>query len=314
MATETSLTTNGYVKLEDEVRTIGHRHLIQLLDHYAKTEPDRAYLSIPVDQKDLSAGFKDVSYGAFANAVDHCVHWLNSVLPLATEPFETVAYSGPRDIRYPMLACALAKLERKLLFPSPAATPAGQAHLVRKTECRTFFYGGLLKPVVESVVAEVQEWQVQVDKVSEVEEFLREEKAREWPWKKSWNEARDLPWLILHTSGTTGFPKPIILTHEMLVLVDASKLMPEFQGVENRFDKHLEGRRWFNTMPTLHVSTAFPMLSVVECESLTTIRWSACTWRYSGPWSAVGSQSSGPQKTLQRLASGTLSAMAGARL
>lgn len=36
----------------------------------------------------------------------------------------------------------------------------------------------------------------------------------EYAYKKSFDEARKDPLVVLHTSGTTGLPKPIVWTHE----------------------------------------------------------------------------------------------------
>lgn len=38
----------------------------------------------------------------------------------------------------------------------------------------------------------------------ELEELFQETEAEPHVYKKSWEEAKDDPWLIFHTSGTTG--------------------------------------------------------------------------------------------------------------
>lgn len=91
----------------------GARLLVTRIDRLA-TELSSVWASIPVDNENLSKGFQDITYTAFANAIDRAAFWLHDQLPPAAGPFETVAYSGPKDIRYPILAVAVAKIGRKV--------------------------------------------------------------------------------------------------------------------------------------------------------------------------------------------------------
>jgi acyl-coenzyme A synthetase/AMP-(fatty) acid ligase len=254
-------TMNGEVEpyVDPNVHRPGFRHLPMLVDYYATYTPSKVWASIPIDQSDLSAGFRDVSYGEFNNAISYYAHWLAKAL-VNTEDFETVAYTGPRDIRYPILAMAIAKLQRKLLLPSPTATPAAQAYLVRKLECKTFLYGGGFGDVAHGVAANVEEWKVKALKVPELEACLKEQTVEPVEWRKSWEEARHLPWIVVHTSGSTGLPKPIVHTHQMMTTFEATELM--LDASDDSLMKHMDGRRCYSPLATLHVgilSTASPM-------------------------------------------------------
>lgn len=88
----------------------GRRTILSLIDERAHQEPDSAWISIPIDEQELSKGFKEVTYSQFANAVNHAVHWLRENLPASSESFQSFAYAGPRDLRYPILAVAAGKL------------------------------------------------------------------------------------------------------------------------------------------------------------------------------------------------------------
>jgi hypothetical protein len=93
----------------------GSRLLPTLVDHYATDNVSRVpWATIPIDNTDLSQGFKDITYSQLANAVNHAAGWLLKNLPAATTEFETIAYVGPKDIRYPILTLAVAKLGRKV--------------------------------------------------------------------------------------------------------------------------------------------------------------------------------------------------------
>lgn len=96
----------------------GQRLIASLIDSYAVEDPDRAYASIPMDDNDLAKGFRDVSYKEFANAINHAAHWLQeNVGGVVPGVFETLAYAGPKDLRYPILAVAAVKCGRKVCTP-----------------------------------------------------------------------------------------------------------------------------------------------------------------------------------------------------
>ncbi|KAF1998814.1 putative AMP-binding enzyme [Amniculicola lignicola CBS 123094] len=254
---------------------IGFRHIPQTIDHYARTAPDRVHSSIPIDPSNLAAGFEDITYAKFANAVDHCAHWLKGILPPKAEPFQTVAYEGPKDIRYAILAVALAKLERKFLLPSPYATPAAQAHLIRQSGCKTLLYGGPFRATIKRVITELPDLDFQIAELPDTKDFVSDEKAESFEWTKTWEEARHYPWLLVHTSGTTGLPKLIGYTHQMMVAWEAADLMPD-AGKHDTIMQHIPGRRWYSPLPTLHVVGMYVALQ------LTVLRGGICVYGPSG--------------------------------
>lgn len=87
-----------------------------LIEHYAAQQPDKVYASIPVDNDDLSLGFRDITYGQLRRAVDKAAFWLAGEIGDATEKgdFETFAYYGSRDLRYVILLLAAIKIGRKV--------------------------------------------------------------------------------------------------------------------------------------------------------------------------------------------------------
>lgn len=44
----------------------------------------------------------------------------------------------------------------------------------------------------------------------EVEGIMKSDQARQVEWKRGWEKVRRCPFLVLHMSGTTGVPKPIV--------------------------------------------------------------------------------------------------------
>ena len=90
---------------------VGHRLIASVIDRYAAEAPDKIYASVPKGE-DLSEGFLDVTYKQLANAIDHASWWLDYEIGECKRPYETFAYSGPKDLLYPVLAVAAAKVGR----------------------------------------------------------------------------------------------------------------------------------------------------------------------------------------------------------
>ena len=104
----------------------GQRIILSVIDELVQQEPNSTWVSVPIDEGDLSKGYKEITYGQFSNAVNHAVQWLRKTLPPSSEPSQSFAYAGPKDLRYPILAVAAGKLGKVVssvvlpLFPYSA--------------------------------------------------------------------------------------------------------------------------------------------------------------------------------------------------
>jgi acyl-coenzyme A synthetase/AMP-(fatty) acid ligase len=96
---------------------IGERLIGRLIDEYADRDPTRVWASIPINNDDLSKGYQDITYSQFANAINHAAWWLKEQMKADGNYVETIAYAGPKDLRYPVIAVAALKL-RKVAFLS----------------------------------------------------------------------------------------------------------------------------------------------------------------------------------------------------
>ena len=68
--------------------------------------------------------------------------------------------------------------------------------------------------------------------VQETTELLADGEARQYKFNKVFEEAKDDPLMILHTSGSTGLPKPIVLTHGWISAIDRQKTLGPWNGHE----------------------------------------------------------------------------------
>jgi long-subunit acyl-CoA synthetase (AMP-forming) len=90
-----------------------------------------------------------------------------------------------------------------------------------------------------------------------VDELLDAESTKPFIYDKTFDEAVNDPFCILHTSGTTGVPKPISWSHGLIGTMDAVRLLPPTEGDDGLApwtDNWNEGDRIYSSFPMSHVS------------------------------------------------------------
>jgi acyl-coenzyme A synthetase/AMP-(fatty) acid ligase len=90
--------------------------------------------------------------------------------------------------------------------------------------------------------------------VGEIPELLAEGDVRQYKFTKSWGEAKDDPLMVLHTSGSTDLPKPIVLGHSWIAAFDKMDSLDPFDGHALRCAV-LAANRVFCCVPPFHVCT-----------------------------------------------------------
>jgi len=75
--------------------------------------------------------------------------------------------------------------------------------------------------------------------------------------KRSFHVAKDDPILILHSSGSTGLPKPITMTNGSFSVLDSERFLPTVHGRSNRDFSIWDfegGGKFFTVFPYFHLS------------------------------------------------------------
>jgi len=89
------------------MKIAGQRLIYDIIDQRARDDHSRPYAAIP-RTTNISDGFQDISWKVFANAINRCAAWMEARLGVSTS-FQAVAYLGPLDLRYQILAVAAGK-------------------------------------------------------------------------------------------------------------------------------------------------------------------------------------------------------------
>jgi acyl-CoA synthetase (AMP-forming)/AMP-acid ligase II len=102
---------------------------------------------------------------------------------------------------------------------------AGHADLIKRTDCTI-----LLHTSGFPVSGILEKCRMETLCMPELEYLLDETSCPPYPYHKTFEEAKQEPCLIIHTSGSTGLPKPVTWTHGLLATTDAHHLVEPLTG------------------------------------------------------------------------------------
>ena len=203
----------------------GSRLLPSVLDHTGTESPGRIYASVPLTH-DITDGFRDITHGEVLKAIDALATWLAANFGVS-EDFETLAYTGVADLRYALIFYAAVKCGYKALLPSSRNPTHQNVSLLKQTGCTKFFYSSEMAGLAQEVQRTMGGDLLDIIELATFDTWLDAYK-NPYPFTKSFEEARFDPILILHSSGSTGAPKPITQTHQYFANCDRS--LPQIPG------------------------------------------------------------------------------------
>ncbi|KAK6002886.1 hypothetical protein QM012_001636 [Aureobasidium pullulans] len=246
----TSTEVNDAASMTRETPEYGTRLLPSLIDEIATTTPDRVYASVPRDDADMSKGFKNVTYAEFARAIDTLSWWLDDTLGKADGTFPTFAYYGQRDLGYAIVVVAAAKVGRKVLLASHLASSDAHLFLLDSLSCTAVIYASemaaLAKPLQQRFPS------AEYISTTSFGAFLTQShppaNSERYVYSKPYSKALADPVMVVHTSGTTGLPKPVIWTNDMLCSVDRLHTLPGSAATQ------MAGQSIYCALPTFHTS------------------------------------------------------------
>ncbi|KAF1999604.1 acetyl-CoA synthetase-like protein [Amniculicola lignicola CBS 123094] len=178
--------------------------LIKVIEEKALWSPDHTFLRYPSEDWEKD-GYRTITWGQYSDAINKLAYWLDEQFgPVSSD--NTVGYFGPNDARYALLLPAVMKTGRKLLVPDGRVTPEGLESLINATKC----VGWLGKDPV-STKGTTNSKHCPLPSLQWCLDIGNSQRA--YSYTKSWDEAKFDTIIIIHTSGTTGIPKPIYVTN-----------------------------------------------------------------------------------------------------
>jgi hypothetical protein len=174
----------------------------------------------------------------------------------------------------------------QIVMPSPMITGEAQIHILNAKRCTLYLRPSSMADHVGTILRDTPH--VQVITVPDLEDFMQESESVPFTYPESWEAGQHDPWLVFHTSGTTGWsswlcsimkllsscpccignPKPITMTQRMMAASDRAVVAA---GADPGIGDHFALRRWYTPLPSLHVSASTP--NIPDTYSLTAISW-----------------------------------------
>ncbi|KAJ6102213.1 hypothetical protein N7486_004640 [Penicillium sp. IBT 16267x] len=197
---------------------VGKRILAKVVDDAAAADPDRKFAIIPKGP-DLSDGLQTITIKQASNSTNFFCNWIEKTIGLPAQNREKLAYMAANDVRYCFFLLACQKLGYQAFFPSMRNSDEAHTHLLKLIGVTKF----VTSAERHGRVLEIQSFTpgIEVFEVPSLKAMLAAGDVGSYPFPKTFAEAEDDTALIIHSSGTTGMPKPVPLTNGFFGTMDA---------------------------------------------------------------------------------------------
>ena len=91
-----------------------YRLLSNIVDEYARDEPEKLFAEVPLSPTGYDAGFRKVTFRVLANAVNGVAWWITQTFGESNNKFETLTYIGPNDLAHNLLLLGAVKAGYKV--------------------------------------------------------------------------------------------------------------------------------------------------------------------------------------------------------
>uniref|UniRef100_A0A8H7K3E9 AMP-dependent synthetase/ligase domain-containing protein n=1 Tax=Bionectria ochroleuca TaxID=29856 RepID=A0A8H7K3E9_BIOOC len=140
--------------------------------------------------------------------------WLEEKIGVPKESGSFV-YVGDNDLHYVLVLIASQKTQRQVVLIEPRGlTDSGLLSLLEHTKCRHWVGGSSSYTDLRKDVLETRT-EMAFSTLPPLRHFLQDEKVQDYPFAATWDEIKANPVFVIHSSGTTGDPRPLSYSLEM---------------------------------------------------------------------------------------------------
>ncbi|KAH9211309.1 putative NRPS-like enzyme [Leptodontidium sp. 2 PMI_412] len=232
--------TNPYVESNELLPII--------LENRAKTDSHGVWAKFPISPTTYTEGFRSATHLELLNAVNK-VAWLLEMSLGRSESFETIAYLRPNDLRSIIVVIGGIKAGYKTFLPSPRNSKAAHISLLSRLECKVLL---TTTPELPCVPMITEEYPMKKLEIPALTELLSASDTPLYPYNAVYEEVKNDPIFILHTSGSTGIPKPLTYTHMFNTCVANVTSVPMKENFVN-LNTNFQTGNFFSVFPSFHV-------------------------------------------------------------
>ncbi|KAI0102316.1 hypothetical protein GGR51DRAFT_527817 [Nemania sp. FL0031] len=160
-------------------------------------------------------GLEQISVDDVHNASNRAAWFLRRNLEQDGEKF---FYMGPNDIRYLIWVLGAMKLGKCVVFPSPNNTIPSNVRFFSTVGATKLLYAPESASSLQPLLASIDKTITSISTPSYLE-MLDKKVVDEFPFPFAFDDVRDKSVMALHTSGTSGHPKPIYWNHAAITSV-----------------------------------------------------------------------------------------------
>ncbi|KAK5123225.1 hypothetical protein LTR85_003424 [Meristemomyces frigidus] len=240
----------------------GRTLMPDIIDSLANKDANRPFALIAKGAT-VGDGYRAVTVGQLATAINRAAWWIEEQFGKTQCGFPTVAYMGPQDLRYTFLMLGAVKAGYKLFTPSPRNTTQAHLSLLDAYRCTAFVLPG--GPVFRGLLKEtLQAREMQSPDVPNLDFFLNDGGTTPvYPWSVPFEQGRLQPMVALQTSGSTGIPKPVIMTQASMTATEAYKRLPSL-GHAAICMSHWASKTALCAFPFFHAAgLAIPLMGLI---------------------------------------------------
>lgn len=235
--------------MSDVTSLSGFRILPHVVDQIARDSPEQTWVYLPRSNNNLQDGFKPITFGQLSRSVNRMARWIEKTLG-KSDAREPIAYMDrANDLRYTFIILAAMKTGHPILLSSVRNSQDGHRNLLKRTGCTKFLHSTEMK--AEVLAMETPEMAIKAYEVPSLEDLMQGD-SEEFIGHVS-NDPNETV-VIIHTSGSTGLPKPIPLRNGYLGIIDRLVQMerPDGRATMGRVFasnlKTLTSLPWFHAM------------------------------------------------------------------
>ncbi|KAE8356048.1 NRPS-like enzyme [Aspergillus coremiiformis] len=208
------------------------RLLTEVVDQQAQQQPESLYCLHPISH-DANCEWHPISFKQLADAVDRVAWWIDQKLPGKKQ--QVLAYIGTNDLRYLVFILACIKTGHAALLLSTRNSLSGFRHLLSATHCSVLVDGSerrSLQDTLDQIEAKCPDLGIERWRIEGMWDIFAPSTVTPYPHREHFTDIEDRTAIIIHSSGTTGLPKPVFLTHGYLATMDQMQTLPVPTGRE----------------------------------------------------------------------------------